>query len=83
MPICSYLIYPVPEQKQAAEQALAVHPACEVYPADNENLLILVTDTGSPAIEKELQTFLNTVPHIAAMALTYAHNEEDAYAAAS
>lgn len=83
MPICSYLIYPLPGQKQLAQSALAAHPACVVYPAENDNLLILVTDTESPMKEKELHVFLNEVPQVACMSLAYAHSEEDCHAASS
>ena len=45
MPVFSYLAYPVPGEKEALLNELAAIDYCETTPADNQEILILVTDT--------------------------------------
>ena len=49
MPVFSYLAYPVPGAKKELLNDLAALDYCEATPADNQEILILVTDTpGGP-----------------------------------
>jgi hypothetical protein len=45
MPVFSYLAYPVAGAKEALLSELAALDYCEATPADNQEILILVTDT--------------------------------------
>ena len=55
MPVFSYLAYPVNGAKKALLNELASLEYCEATPAENEDILILVTDTPDDVKEKELQ----------------------------
>ncbi len=45
MPVFSYLVYPKRGAKQDLLNELTALDFCEAMPADNENILILITDT--------------------------------------
>ncbi len=45
MPIKSYLAHPVDGKKETLINALNALGSCEVVPSENEELLILITDT--------------------------------------
>ena len=55
MPVFSYLAYPKSGAKEALLNELAALDGCEVRPAENEEILILVTDTPDEKSEKTLQ----------------------------
>ncbi|HJP30270.1 MAG TPA: hypothetical protein QGF95_06920 [Candidatus Latescibacteria bacterium] len=75
MPVCSYLVFPQPDAEGLAAR-LAALPGCETMPADNADLLILVTDTPDPEAEEELQDKLQNVPGIQCMVLTFGDIDE-------
>ena len=52
MPIKSYLAYPLEGNKQTLIEALQAFDNCEVTPSENEELLIVVTDTET--LEEDL-----------------------------
>ena len=56
MPVFSYLAYPKQGAMQALLNELAALEYCEATPADNEEILILLTDTPDEKKEKALQT---------------------------
>jgi len=45
MPVFSYLAYPKQGAKQDLLKDLSALDYCEATPADNQNILILITDT--------------------------------------
>jgi hypothetical protein len=55
MPICSYLVHPMRGKKDALALALGALPGCEVIPAANYDVLVLVTDTPHEDAERALQ----------------------------
>ena len=55
MPIFSYLAYPVQGAKEQLLKELKALNFCEVTPAENEEVFILVTDTPDEETEKKLQ----------------------------
>ena len=55
MPVFSYLAYPVPVAKEELLSDLAALDYCQATPADNQEILILVTDTPDENRENELQ----------------------------
>ena len=71
MPICSYIVYPVQGKYGVLKNTLASMPYCEVMPADNQNILILVTDTDSNEEEVKLQQNLKQISEIQCLALTF------------
>ncbi len=69
MPIKSYLIHPQEDKKSFLIDKLATLEHCEVLPAENENLLILITETESKAEEETLKAALEKISEIKLMAL--------------
>ena len=74
MPIKSYLAHPQQGKKMELLQTLAAMDYCEVIPAENKDLLILVTDTESNNQEDDLQDKLNTIKSIKLLALVSGFN---------
>ena len=73
MPVFSYLAYPKPEAKQELLNELSALKYCEVTPADNENILILITDTPDEASEKALQKKLKQLKSLESLGMTFGH----------
>ena len=69
MPIKSYLAYPVRGRRDALAAALGRLRGCQVFPAVNRDLLVLVTDTPHEAADEALQNTLADVPEIEGLAL--------------
>ncbi len=73
MPVMSYLAYPAEGESEQLQKALEDIPECEVQPADNAELLVLVTDTEDPAREKELSAQIQAIPSLSFLALVSAY----------
>ena len=69
MPIKSYLAYPVRGRRDALAAALRALAGCEVIPAVNQEVLVLVTDTPDEAAEDALQDALAHLPELEGLAL--------------
>ncbi|HZJ20672.1 MAG TPA: hypothetical protein VFD35_10020 [Pricia sp.] len=69
MPIKSYLAYPHKGKKKYLQQAFLGLEGCEVLPADNEDLLILVTETDSREAEDCLKKKLEAIPSLKLLAM--------------
>ncbi len=81
MPVCSYLVFPHADAVDLAARLCSL-PGCDAMPADNADLLILVTDTADAAAEEQLQTELAAVEGVQCMVLTFGDiNEADVPAA--
>ncbi len=77
MPIKSYLAYPVKGQRDALAAALRGLAGCEIIPAVNEELLVVVTDTPDEAAEDALQEALARLPALEGLALVAGVGEGD------
>ncbi len=75
MPVFSYLAYPVPGTKEALLNELAALDYCEATPADNQDILILVTDTPDEDKEKELQKKLKKLKSLESLGMTFGHRD--------
>lgn len=73
MPVFSYLAYPVRGEKKALLKDLAALDHCEVMPAENEEVLILVTDTPNEEKEKALQKKLKELKSLQSLGMTFGH----------
>ena len=76
MPILSFLALP---QKGGMEQLcsdLSAMEYCEVIPADNQEVVVLVTDTPDEETEKDLQKSLKNLPSLQSLSMTFGHNAE-------
>ena len=69
MPIKSYLAYPVRGRSDELAAALRRLGGCQVVPAVNRDLLVLVTDTPHEAADEALQSALAEIPTLGALAL--------------
>jgi nitrate reductase NapAB chaperone NapD len=73
MPVFSYLAYPKRGAKEQLLKDLAALDYCEATPADNEEILILVTDTPDGDKEKALQKKLNKLNSLESLGMTFGH----------
>ncbi|SNY99967.1 chaperone NapD [Flagellimonas pacifica] len=69
MPIKSYLVHPSEGKKDQLAQKLSNMEHCEVLPAENEEVLILVTETNSKQEEEILKENLEQISDIKLMAM--------------
>jgi nitrate reductase NapAB chaperone NapD len=76
MPIISYLAYPGKGEKETLFKDLSALDHCEVTPADNEEILLLVTDTPDDDTEKELQVNLKKLKSLQSLGMTFGHGDE-------
>ena len=78
MPICSYLVFPQPGTRQKLAETLSQLPGCQVLPADNrEDVMVLVTETETPAEEDALQNALKAMADIQCLVLTFGEVAEE------
>ena len=75
MPVFSYLAYPKDGRKKKLINDLAVLKYCEVMPSDNQDILILVTDTPDEVREKELQKKLKQLKSLESLGMTFGHTD--------
>ena len=73
MPVFSYLAYPKQGAKQDLLTDLSALDYCEVTPADNQNILILITDTPDEETEKVLQKKLKSLKTLESLGMTFGH----------
>ena len=76
MPVFSYLAYPVRGEKEKLLKDLSALEYCEVMPAENEELLILLTDTPDEDQEKVLQQKLEGLKSLQSLGMTFGHRDE-------
>lgn len=69
MPIKSYLAFPQPGKLAELANALKRTSGCEVTPAANQALLLLVTDTANAEEEKALERRLQAIESLLALTL--------------
>ena len=75
MPVFSYLAYPVPGAKDELLNDLVALDYCQATPADNQEILILVTDTPDENKEKELQNKLKKLKSLESLGMTFGHTD--------
>jgi len=76
MPILSYLVLPQTGAMAQLCADLSTINCCEVIPSDNEEVLVLVTDTPDENAEKTLQKTLKNLPSLQSMSMTFGHSAE-------
>lgn len=69
MPIKSYLAFPQKGKLAELTDTLRHTAGCEVTAAENQELLILVTDTADEAAEKVLERRLQAIETLMALTL--------------
>ena len=73
MPVFSYLAYPKQGAKDELLHDLTALNYCVATPADNENILILITDTPDEETEKALQKKLKELKTLESLGMTFGH----------
>jgi nitrate reductase NapAB chaperone NapD len=76
MPVFSYLAYPVQRAKEELNNELTSLDYCEVVPAENEEVLVLVTDTPNEEKERELQNKLKELKSLQSLSMTFGHTDK-------
>jgi nitrate reductase NapAB chaperone NapD len=76
MPIFAYLAMPVKGAKESLSAELAALPYCEIIPADNADVLVLVTDAPNDTDERVLQNKLQNIPSLQSLNMTFGSNDE-------
>ena len=76
MPVFSYLAYPAKGAKADLLNDLAALDYCEATAAENQEILILVTDTPSEKEEQKLQKKLKRLKSLESLGMTFGHTDE-------
>lgn len=74
MPIISYLAHPHEGKKEELIKTLNSLQECEVIPAENKDLLILVTETENKAEEDKLKQKLETIDSLKLLSMVSGYN---------
>ena len=69
MPIKSYILHPLKGQKELLVSDLAAFSECEIIPARNHDIVVLVTDTSSEIADTDLFNKLNELKSLKHMSL--------------
>ena len=78
MPVCSYLVHSQPGRRTDVANRLEQIPGCEATPADQHDLIVLVTATDTVEEEAALQKSLESVEGIQNIALTFGDVSQEA-----
>lgn len=74
MPILSYVVFTLETKKEVVVEKLNGIEGCSAVPADNKDLIILVTETESDEKDKQLQQQIGEIEEIQCLSMTYAHS---------
>jgi nitrate reductase NapAB chaperone NapD len=73
----SYIVHPAAGCVAEVTAALTAIPGCEVTPAENRPILLLVTETADRAAQSELERRLEVVENIAHIALVSGWSDDE------
>lgn len=76
MPILSFLALPQDGGMEQLCSDLSAMEYCEIIPAENQEVIVLVTDTPDAETEKNLQRSLKNLPSLQSLSMTFGHNAE-------
>ncbi len=77
MPIFSYLAMPKSGAKEVLCADLAALSNCEVIPSDNQEVVVLVTDTPDETTEDKLQKSLNNLQSLQSLSLAFGYDDQE------
>ncbi len=77
MPILSYLAIPKGGAIDALLSDLTALPHCEAIPSDNQEVVVLVTDTPDKDTEEKLQKSLNDLHSLQSLSLTFGYDDQE------
>ncbi|MCF6247922.1 MAG: chaperone NapD [Desulfobacula sp.] len=73
MPIFSFLAYPEANMKEQLIQDISQMQYCEVKVSENEDVLIVLTDTPDEETNKELTNTIKELDSIQSLSMTFGH----------
>ncbi|KZS40631.1 hypothetical protein AWE51_06690 [Aquimarina aggregata] len=74
MPIKSYLAHPITGMKNDLIVSLTQYEQCEVIPAENNEVVILITDTQDDTEEHILKEKIEAIPSLKLLAMVSGFN---------
>lgn len=77
MPIFSYLAIPKEGARDLLCAELSSLKFCQVIPADNKDVVVLVTDTPDMNTEQNLQKKLKELDSLQSLSLAFGYDEND------
>jgi nitrate reductase NapAB chaperone NapD len=75
MPVKSYLVIPAEGRKEALKKEIEALPGCEVTPAENRSLLVVLTEAEHEEADKALFEQLNALADLQMLTLVSAFTE--------
>jgi hypothetical protein len=75
MPIFSYIAIPKTGAKATLCRDLAAMAHCRPIPADNQDIIVLVTDTPDETTEEALQDRLHNLQSLQSLNLAFGYDE--------
>ncbi len=76
MPIFSYLAIPMRGAKQSLCAELSALRYCQILPATNQDVVVLVTDTPDQTTEEALQGNLQSLQSLQSLSLAFGYDEK-------
>ncbi len=77
MPIFSYLAIPWKGTREKLCTDLSALEFCQVIPSENQEVVVLVTDTPDKISEENLQKALKHMPSLQSLSLTFGYDEKE------
>lgn len=77
MPIFSYLAMPKEKTADSLCAELSALEYCQIIPAENQDVIVLITDTPDEAIERNLQKTLKNLQSLQSLSLTFGYDEKE------
>ena len=77
MPIFSYLAIPKKGAGETMCTELSTLEHCQVIPAENQDVVVLVTDTPDDTTEERLQKILRGLSSVQSLSLTFGYDEKE------
>ena len=74
MPIKSYIAQPHENRKDELIRSLSALPQCELLPAENKDVVIIVTDTKDQNEEEHIQHQLETIESLKLLTMVSGFN---------
>ncbi len=75
MPIFSFLAYPEKEMKDQLIKDLSSIQYCEVKPSENQEVVILLTDTPDEETNKDLIKKIKDLASLQSLSMTFGHTD--------
>lgn len=77
MPVFSYLAFPTEGERQSLCAALEATEYCEIIPAENQDVVVLITDTPDKETDRLLQAKLKQLSCLQSLSMTYGHADDN------